>query len=434
MWYRYLVLFGKPVAKLLAAILLANGFVTVAHAETEIRNVEVQSGAEIPVRHFAGQGKTALLWLPSEYGVRANQDVTAAALASLGYEVWLADLHTAYFVAPGRESIQEFPVADVVELAEKILAAGKDTLFLLASGKGAGLALQTAREMQLRNAGRRDLRGLLLLSPFLYQGSPKLGEDNRFLSVVHETNLPAFVLQPTLSEKYWRVEELVEALKVGGSPVTYEELKGIQSGFEARSDDDLSDVDLNARRELPKRLHHAMAQMAKIESPKRAAASRDPENYKRQAVAEPRLAPYRGPQDLPDIELDDLQGNRHRLSAYRGKVVLINFWATWCPPCVKEIPSLNELNRKMANRDFQLLTINVGEQEAVIKKFLEQRPVDFPVLLDSNGEAIKSWKVYAYPSNYLLDGNGRIRYGYYGALDWVAPEVVDVIQKLLLEK
>lgn len=431
MWYRYLVLFGKPVVKLLVAMLLANSFVFAAHAETEIRNVEVQSGAEIRVKHFAGQGKAALLWLPSEYGVRAGQDVTAAALASLGYEVWMADLHTAYFVAPGRESIQEFPVADVVELAEKILAAGKETLFLMASGKGAGLALQTAREMQLRAAGRRDLRGLLLLSPFLYQGSPKLGEDNRFLSVVHETNLPVLVLQPTLSEKYWRVEELVEALEVGGSPVTYEEQKGVQSGFEARSADDLSDAELSARRELPARLHHAMAKMAKIESPKRAAASRDPENYRRQAVAEPRLAPYRGPQDLPDIELDDLQGNRHRLSAYRGKVVLINFWATWCPPCVKEIPSLNELNRRMANRDFQLLTINVGEQEAVIWKFLEQHPVDFPVLLDSNGEAIKSWKVYAYPSNYLLDGNGRIHYGYYGALDWVAPDVIDLIQTLL---
>ncbi|KAA3630348.1 MAG: TlpA family protein disulfide reductase [Proteobacteria bacterium] len=431
MWYRYLVLFGKPVVKLLVAMLLANSFVFAAHAETEIRNVEVQSGAEIRVKHFAGQGKAALLWLPSEYGVRAGQDVTAAALASLGYEVWMADLHTAYFVAPGRESIQEFPVADVVELAEKILAAGKETLFLMASGKGAGLALQTAREMQLRAAGRRDLRGLLLLSPFLYQGSPKLGEDNRFLSVVHETNLPVLVLQPTLSEKYWRVEELVEALEVGGSPVTYEEQKGVQSGFEARSADDLSDAELSARRELPARLHHAMAKMAKIESPKRAAASRDPENYRRQAVAEPRLAPYRGPQDLPDIELDDLQGNRHRLSAYRGKVVLINFWATWCPPCVKEIPSLNELNRRMANRDFQLLTINVGEQEAVIRKFLEQHPVDFPVLLDSNGEAIKSWKVYAYPSNYLLDGNGRIHYGYYGALDWVAPDVIDLIQTLL---
>ncbi len=431
MWYRYLVLFGKPVVKLLVAMLLANSFVFAAHAETEIRNVEVQSGAEIRVKHFAGQGKAALLWLPSEYGVRAGQDVTAAALASLGYEVWMADLHTAYFVAPGRESIQEFPVADVVELAEKILAAGKETLFLMASGKGAGLALQTAREMQLRAAGRRDLRGLLLLSPFLYQGSPKLGEDNRFLSVVHETNLPVLVLQPTLSEKYWRVEELVEALEVGGSPVTYEEQKGVQSGFEARSADDLSDAELSARRELPARLHHAMAKMAKIESPKRAAASRDPENYRRQAVAEPRLAPYRGPQDLPDIELDDLQGNRHRLSAYRGKVVLINFWATWCPPCVKEIPSLNELNRRMANQDFQLLTINVGEQEAVIRKFLEQHPVDFPVLLDSNGEAIKSWKVYAYPSNYLLDGNGRIHYGYYGALDWVAPDVIDLIQTLL---
>ena len=422
--------FWKTFAAVLLVILAAPS--VFAHAE--YRTVELPNGEQIPTRHFASPGSVALLWLPSEYGVRDDQESVAAAVSELGYDVWLADLHSAYFVAPGRDSVGEFPVTDVVELAKKILATGKKKMVLMAAGKGAALALQTGRALQLRDGTRGAIRGFVLLSPYLSQGRPEYGQDDRVLSIVHETNLPVLYLQPTLSEKYWRAEDLSQELGLGGSDVTFRTLIGVQSGFEARPDDELTAQDLAARRDLPALLHRAMQNMTTMNIPPHAAPAGQREDHRSQSVVASRLSPYSGPQDLPDIVLDDLEGKRHRLSSYRGKVVLINFWATWCPPCVKEIPSLAELNETMAEAGFRLLAINVGEAEEAITRFLRDKPSGFPVLLDRDGEALKSWKVYAYPSNYLLDRQGRVRYAYYGALDWMAPEVVAVIEKLVAEK
>ena len=75
------------------------------------------------------------------------------------------------------------------------------------------------------------------------------------------------------------------------------------------------------------------------------------------------LKPYTGPA-LPDFTLNDMQGKAHRLSDYRGKVVLLNFWATWCPPCIKEMPSMQRLQAQLAGQDFTILAVNMGETEA----------------------------------------------------------------------
>ena len=115
------------------------------------------------------------------------------------------------------------------------------------------------------------------------------------------------------------------------------------------------------------------------------------------AYGEQSLTPYKGAQPAPDFELVDVDGDKHRLSDYRGKPLIINFWATWCPPCREEMPSMNRAWHKVKDA-VSMLAINVGEDEDTIFIFSADYPIDFPVLLDQSGEVIREWPVKGLPT------------------------------------
>jgi thiol-disulfide isomerase/thioredoxin len=133
----------------------------------------------------------------------------------------------------------------------------------------------------------------------------------------------------------------------------------------------------------------------------------------------------------PTLELPRLDGKQQRLSDYRGKVVVINFWATWCGPCVEEMPSLARLARNLANESFALITVNFGEKPRRIESFLEKHALDLPVLVDSDMRASRAWVKKGLPTTFILGADQEIRYQVLGELDWDAPEVEAVIRKLL---
>ena len=133
----------------------------------------------------------------------------------------------------------------------------------------------------------------------------------------------------------------------------------------------------------------------------------------------------------PPLVLKDLNGKTHDLKQYRGKVVLINFWATWCPPCRAEMPSMQRLKAKMAGKPFVILAVDMGETEAEVKTYLQQIKTDFTVLMDKDGRALKAWKVFAFPTSYVVDAQGKIRYGLYGGSEWDAADKVEKLTQLL---
>ena len=112
----------------------------------------------------------------------------------------------------------------------------------------------------------------------------------------------------------------------------------------------------------------------------------------------------------PDFTLKSVDGENLRLSEFRGEVVLINFWASWCGPCRQEMPVLSDLHDRYRALGFTVLGVNVEEDSAEARKLLKKMPVSFPVLLDNESVVSKQYDVVAMPSTVLVDRNGNMRY------------------------
>ena len=147
-------------------------------------------------------------------------------------------------------------------------------------------------------------------------------------------------------------------------------------------------------------------------------------------AAAQQLRPWTGG-PTPPLALQDLDGRPHALGDYRGKVVLINFWATWCEPCRAEMPSINKLRAALAGQPFAVLAVNLGETEPRIRRFMEQVRLDFPVLLDRDSAVTKAWRARVLPASFLVGPDGRIRYAVIGEYDWTQDAARQAILALL---
>jgi len=137
--------------------------------------------------------------------------------------------------------------------------------------------------------------------------------------------------------------------------------------------------------------------------------------------------------EAPEMRAIDLQGQFRSLGEYRGKVVLLNFWAAWCPPCRREMPSMERLRRNMAGRPLEIVAVDSAETPEEVRAFLDTLDLGFPILLDSDGQNTRRWKVYALPTSFLLDAEGRIRYVLKGGAEWDEGEALQAIENLLGE-
>lgn len=132
----------------------------------------------------------------------------------------------------------------------------------------------------------------------------------------------------------------------------------------------------------------------------------------------------------PEFELQDTNGKTHRLSDYRGRTVIINFWTTWCPPCREEIPSMNRVLRLLEQADVAMLGINMGEDDDTIFLFTADYPADFPLLMDRDGAVIADWPVKGLPTTYVVAPDGSLAYRAIGGRNWDEPELLELIRAL----
>jgi peroxiredoxin len=133
----------------------------------------------------------------------------------------------------------------------------------------------------------------------------------------------------------------------------------------------------------------------------------------------------------PALELTDVDGKVHRLADYRGKAVLVNFWATWCVPCREEMPSMEQLRAAMQGKPFVVLAVNVGEGGRVARDFADRMSLGFPLLLDRDTKTTKAWGARILPASFVVGPDGKIRYSYMGAIDWTQADVRASIERLI---
>lgn len=119
-----------------------------------------------------------------------------------------------------------------------------------------------------------------------------------------------------------------------------------------------------------------------------------------------------------DFELPDLDGNSRKLSDFKGKVVIVNFWATWCPPCRKEIPSMQRAWNILKDKDVMLLAVHVGGNEDKVWTFLTDYDVEFPVLLDKGSIISKKWPLFGLPVTFVINPKGQIALRAIGGREW----------------
>lgn len=136
--------------------------------------------------------------------------------------------------------------------------------------------------------------------------------------------------------------------------------------------------------------------------------------------------------EAPEFAFPDLSGAIRRLSDYRGRPILVAFWAVWCAPCRRELAALAELRARLADARIEILAVNLGDNPERIASFLEQYPApNLPVLLDRDKSAAAPWHVRGLPVAYAIDRSGSLKLGALGERDWRAPIIEEQLRSLL---
>jgi peroxiredoxin len=122
--------------------------------------------------------------------------------------------------------------------------------------------------------------------------------------------------------------------------------------------------------------------------------------------------------------------NKITLSQFRGQVVVLNFWATWCPPCVEEMPSLVEMQRRMKAKGVTVVAVSTDVDESAYRQFLKTHGVNLVTVRDPDQKSNALYGTFKFPETYVIDRNGVIRRKFIGAVDWTEPEITDFLGKL----
>ena len=413
---------------LLSICLVSFFTIGTSFAEPIHTDLTLESDTDISLS-ITGESGDRVLWIPSEYGLNKPRHYwLIETLASKGLEVWLAELHSSYFVSPGRNSYTEIPVDDIADLIRKSLPEDGSKLFIVCTSRGAALTLLALNELKKQDQDLKQIAGLVMIHPNFQANTPVPGADIEYLSVIDSTQMPIYMIQPFKSNRYWFMEDLVSRLNEAGSQVYTQVIQDVSDGYHARPD--ASDAEQVKSKELPADIARAIRLLDKTRVKDDRRIDETDAEW-RMAGLSGKLDAYPDPKPAPSLQLFDMDGEFHDLDSYKGRVVVLNFWATWCPPCVEEIPSLGRLQAAFSEDDLVVLSVDIGESKEDIGKFLEQIPADFPVMIDPEGTTVRRWNVIAYPTTFVMDRTGIIRLAYYGGLEWDMPEIIEQLQTLV---
>lgn len=414
-------------------------------------SVTTPGGDRLEVKVWGEANRGPLfIWLLNQYGETRRADSLATVLAAKGASVWQVDLLDSLMLERTAEAIRNMDGAPVASLLEAAVKAGtkgaRRPIVLVACDRMAVPLLKGLREWQVLAQSRRPAQpgnavaGGVLFFPNLYRGTPVAGEEPELMDIVAATNMPVMIMQPALGANRTRLPALLQTLHAAGSPAISWMVPEVRDYYLLQTEKPESEslqamagkvpapVE-RAIRETPTRLLAAARLLDAAKKPAKPQAMR---NSALKATAPAYGLIERPRRPAPGFTLNDAHGKTQSLG--KGRITLVNFWATWCPPCVHEIPSMNRLAAAYDEKDFGIVSINFKEDPEHVLAFLKRVNVDFPVLLDHDGAVSSRWRVFAFPSTFLLDRNGDIRYSVNTAIEWDNDEVKTVIGRLLAEE
>jgi thiol-disulfide isomerase/thioredoxin len=427
----------QPGISLVGWVILLALTLTSASAGTRV-GMALPTGFDMQILQYPASGKRLLIWVPSKRGVRPGNEAFGKTVQAQDIDHWLLDLHSSYLAPTSAQAYETFEPRHVADVIDAAVQQGWSEIIVGGESRGAALAMQAARLWQLDNPGNTAVRGLLLFHPYLIDGQPQAGELAELLPIASATNLPTYVVQPELNTKYLLSRAVLEHLESGGAPVYMHIIADVRGGYHVRDQDRLRPAELVARRQLGSLTRTAIEHLLDLPTPTQAAVPTVPATKPRKNQtqgtmdAETPLTWINEPRALP-LLLPDQHGRLFDLDTLRGQVVMVNFWATWCAPCVKEIASLIRLGDHFEDRPFRIVAVNLNESTDKVSEFFDLRDIvpNFDTLFDHDGEAARKWRVYAVPSTYLVDADQGLRYGHRGAKRWDAPEIIALVEDLL---
>ena len=401
---------------------------SIAQSQEEI-TVPALNDTELTVNRYSStSGDYLIVWLAPEYGFRDGHRSMAQLLANNNIEVWQSNIVESLFLPQSAKALRQLDgryIADLVEYAHS--TTGKK-IILVGDSYASINALIGAHQWQSRNRESAYLVGAILFSPYTYAYIPPLGLQPVFMPIIDATNIPLMIYQAKGSGNVNQFNNVVSRLQQHGNAVYSKFIPDVMSLFYSATTTEV--MQKHALKLIPN-----MKKMIKVLE--RHEVPKTPMPLKPLLVSKSGididLKKFKGDISPLNINLIDAHDKTYIRNDYTNKITVVNFWATWCAPCVEEIPSLNRLKQKMAGLPFELISINYAEDKKTINDFMNTVNVEFPVLIDKDGAFAKQWNIISFPSTFIIGTDGKIKYGVNSAILWDDPDLIDRI-KALLEK
>ena len=322
------------------------------------------------------RGDLLCIWFVDHEEERPQFEGMLQAINAAGVEVWRVDLLADYFLPRSSENLRNLPGDGVAAVIEAAHARSGKTILLAAYDRMPVPLLRGVRKWQSAFRGDSRLAGAVLFYPNLFGAPPVAGRDPDLDPILWATNVAVTVYQPANGSQRWRLTEVMNALWKGGAPAFVYLVPGVRDWFFMHAPD-ADPAERAATTDVPKKLLQFARLMAAAPKP-----SGPVVRMREQVAADPALGlvAFNPGKRAPEFDrkLKDVLGRQFESGDYRGRVTLVNFWATWCPPCVEEIPSLNQLARRYVGEPFEVVSVDFRESEQAIREFATRVAIEFP--------------------------------------------------------
>lgn len=403
---------------------------------SESFDLPLNSGEEVTIKvypaTFSEADKPTLIWFTEGYSSRKPFKTLISEFNDLGYEFWQVDLLESYFLERTPTNVRSLSgegVAAVLQYANQQSSQTGKPFVPISTGRMSLILLRGSRLWQLNqhpNNGVGQLKQVVTFFPNFFDAPKKAGDAPRLFPIVSSSSLPITVVQPSEGTYKWKLPLIIKALESSQSQVTIASAANSRDWYFLRRDP--TELEKQEGAKIPERFE-AWLKAGQV-SPElhfkpvdNLQSTTATMSMKGLVAINKRMA--------PDFELTDIKGKKIHLSNKRGKVILLNFWASWCPPCVKEIPSMNRLAKSFDENQFEIVSVNFKETPETIAKFLKNAQVDFPVLVDLDGKVSNQYEIFAFPSSFIIDAQGQLRYSVNTAIEWDESHVKQVLNAMI---